>query len=80
MLSVAKMNGSIINELERCVRKWLQPNWGTILALAWRDWAKPHKISIRIAAVLVKIQTNHLQNMSAERYHYANPVATDKQN
>jgi hypothetical protein len=32
-------------------------NWGTILALAWMDWSKPLKASVRTAGVLAEIQT-----------------------
>lgn len=40
-------------------RSW--PNWGTILAFAWRDWGKSRKPSFGIAVMPAEIQTEHHQ-------------------
>jgi hypothetical protein len=37
--------------------------------------SKPWRTSIRIAAVLTEIQTEHLMNTSSDCYHYSNPIS-----
>jgi hypothetical protein len=46
----------------------------TILVFVWRDWGKPWRLSVRIAGVPAKIQTEHLPNTSLEHYHYTNKL------
>jgi hypothetical protein len=39
--------------------------------LAWRDWAKPYKISDMTVHVLAEIRTRYLPNTSQIYYHYS---------
>jgi hypothetical protein len=56
-----------MSELERIWKEEILTNQVAILALAWREAAKPRKTGIP-----AKIQTNHPSNMSTEGYHYGN--------
>jgi hypothetical protein len=52
-------------------RKWPWPKWGTIPPFAWKDRRKPRKTSIRETELPTEIRTQHLPNISPERYHCA---------
>jgi hypothetical protein len=49
----------------------------TILAFAWRNWRKQHKISVRITGVPPGTQTEGLLNISLEGYRYTWPNQTN---
>jgi hypothetical protein len=40
--------------------------WGTIQILAWRDWGKLRKPSVKILGLRAEVRTRHLPNMKQE--------------
>jgi hypothetical protein len=54
--------------------KWSWPNQGTIQAFPWRDGGNPQETSDRIASILVRIRTKHLQNASLKLLLPGQPI------
>jgi hypothetical protein len=59
---------TVVNNVhERRKRSW--PISGTIPVFVRMDW-EPRKTSVKIAGVAAEIRTEHLPNISLERYPY----------
>ena len=48
--------------LKICEIKHRDPSWGNVAAFTWRGSGKPHKTSVMIVGVPVKIRTAHPRN------------------
>ena len=67
--------GRFVNcKLKGFERKQTWPKWIIIPQFTWRDWGEPQEFSMKIAGILVGIQTGNLRNTSDN--HYRGSVRT----
>jgi hypothetical protein len=67
-----KEDGWMMNAKE-FVRKLSCPNWDTIPAVAWRDWAKSRRSSVRKAVFPFEIRPEQFPSTSLNRYQLLTP-------